>query len=151
MSDRVIRLGGRSVRLAEPDHSSGAFSAPLIGRHRELRLVMAAWLAAPGAPPRLPVLIGHPGVGKTRIAYELARITARELYIQPGNDEVTADDLLVLGRDSDDPARPVDYTLTAVESAGEFSVEPRHLDQVFEQGLQTLQILDDSDGRSDLV
>jgi MoxR-like ATPase len=117
MSERHISLGSKSVMLNEPYHSTTAFQTRLIGRERELRLIMAAWFTHPGKLPYAPLLIGAPGVGKTRLAHELANITKRELYIFWGNEDVTADDLIISGRDSDDPSRRIDYVLSPLGTA----------------------------------
>ena len=47
--------------------------SPLAGRDRETAALRAAWDAAVAGGPRVAVLSGEPGVGKTRLAGELAR------------------------------------------------------------------------------
>lgn len=46
---------------------------PLVGRGAESRRLHEAWRRAEGQPPRLVVISGDPGIGKTRVADELVR------------------------------------------------------------------------------
>lgn len=117
MSDRTLSLGNKTVLLNEPYRSTTAFRSTLVGREHELRMVLAAWSTHNGTLPWTPLLVGAPGVGKTRLAHELARITNRELYVLWGNEDVTADDLIVSGRDSDHPDRRIDYVLSPLGTA----------------------------------
>jgi len=88
-----------------------------IGREAELRLALAGWSADRGKSPSAPLVVGEPGVGKTRLARELARITGQDLYVLWGNEDVTADDLVVSVRESDHPDRRIDYVLSPLGTA----------------------------------
>src|SRR5262249_46278274 len=61
----------RVVSLEPP---AGARGTPFVGREEELRKLRAIFDAAAAAPgPRLAVLLGSPGLGKSRLLAELAR------------------------------------------------------------------------------
>ncbi|MBI5087843.1 MAG: AAA family ATPase [Actinobacteria bacterium] len=53
-------------------------SAPLIGRDVELDELLAAWREAADGTPRLAVIEGEPGIGKTHLAEALRAAVARE-------------------------------------------------------------------------
>jgi MoxR-like ATPase len=110
-------LGSKEVALSPPYIPGDGHGEALVGRDRECRTVLAAWLVQPGFVPMAPLLVGEPGVGKNRIVYELARITGRALYILQGHEDVTADDLACGVRFSDDPQRKMDYVLSPLATA----------------------------------
>jgi tetratricopeptide (TPR) repeat protein len=58
------RSGSREARLRD--------EAVLVGRARELETLRAGLASAIGGVPRLFLLAGEPGIGKTRLAYEVA-------------------------------------------------------------------------------
>lgn len=56
----------------------GPASVPLVGRTAELTILRVAWRAAVAGSPGIAVVRGGPGVGKSRLVGELARIARRE-------------------------------------------------------------------------
>jgi MoxR-like ATPase len=111
---RVASIGGKEVIVAEP------YTAPAVatvGRHQEMRLLTAAWMASHGRPPLSPLLVGEPGAGKNALAYELARRTRKRLYIFQGHEDVTVEDLACTVRFSDDAARRMDYVASPLVTA----------------------------------
>lgn len=117
MSMISVEVGSKQVGVSQPYRPDNGDGDELVGRERECRIALAAWLAQPGFPPMAPLLVGEPGVGKNRIVYELARLTGRELYVIQGHEDVTAEDLACTVRFSDDPARKMDYLLSPLATA----------------------------------
>jgi class 3 adenylate cyclase len=63
----------RAWRIAGPGHVEGRFGAlrgaglvPLVGRERELALLLDAWAGAAGGEGRIALLTGEPGIGARR-------------------------------------------------------------------------------------
>ena len=108
---------GKTVLASEPYQPHAAALAPFVGRLRELKMVTAAWIGSPTAPPLSPLLLGEPGVGKNRLVYELARRTGLDLYIFQGHEDVTAEDLACAVRFSDQPGRTMDYLASPLVTA----------------------------------
>lgn len=78
-----------------------------IGRHRDLKLAMAAWQGARSGHAELIVIEGPPGIGKSRLAAEVAVATH-------------ADGALVLaGRCDDDQARPFQPIVECLDELGD--------------------------------
>lgn len=85
LEERILRQDP-SLNLAAPSASSRdhwsrlppvfatAAKAPLVGRDCELGRLRRAWEEAKAAGPQLVVVSGEPGIGKTRLAAELARL-----------------------------------------------------------------------------
>lgn len=73
---------------------------PLVGREQELRQLTDAWRAAAEGRPRLIVITGDGGIGKTRMAAELAAA------VQRGTGGLAAGTVLY-GRGGDDPGPPL--------------------------------------------
>lgn len=80
------------------DSEDAAESVGLVGRSMEIRVLRDAWNAAAAGTPSLMLVVGEAGIGKTRLADELARIAAatggtvlrvrcydaeRSLFLQP--------------------------------------------------------------------
>ncbi|MDX6521335.1 MAG: hypothetical protein QOF08_1940 [Gaiellales bacterium] len=80
------------------DAEGAAESVGLVGRSAEIRVLRDAWNAAAAATPSLMLVVGEAGIGKTRLADELARIATttggtvlrvrcydaeRSLFLQP--------------------------------------------------------------------
>ncbi len=95
MSVTHLTFGSKTVLLAEPFAPTDGNDGDFVGRAEELRLLLTGWIARPGAPAFAPLLIGEPGVGKTRLAYHAARLSDRDLFVFSGNDDVTAQELAV--------------------------------------------------------
>lgn len=73
LADRIRRE--RAPRRPGPPgvHAAGSTHAPLVGRARELKTVVAAWIACRSKRCATVVIIeGDPGTGKTRLAEELS-------------------------------------------------------------------------------
>jgi MoxR-like ATPase len=112
-----IRINGKTVQVSQPYRPSLRSEEELVGRDREARMALAAWIGQPGFPPLAPLLVGEAGVGKNRLVYELARCTGKELYLFQGHEDVTAEDLACAVRFSDDPQRKMDYLLSPLATA----------------------------------
>src|SRR5215510_5629739 len=66
--------GVTAYRVVSLERPAGAAAAPFVGRDDELRRLIAVHDAAVAAPgPRLAVILGSPGLGKSRLLAELAR------------------------------------------------------------------------------
>lgn len=77
-----MAIGAVSVMVAEPVVEAPAASSPLIGRTQE-RAVLDASLVTPRA--RVTLLLGDPGIGKTRLLDELATLAgARGMTVLRG-------------------------------------------------------------------
>ncbi len=87
--DVVPHEAGRGYRVLRFDPAAPPFvrrfDAPLVGRADELRrLELALEEVAQAGLPRLIVLAGEPGIGKTRLASELAARVARQGRVLTG-------------------------------------------------------------------
>lgn len=76
-SDPIETVRGRGYRFAEPVRVIDAEAAPdrvepFVGREREIRRLEATLARATQGQGRFALLVGEPGVGKTRITEELA-------------------------------------------------------------------------------
>ena len=70
---REDRAGGRSRSApALPAALEMRRGRPFVGRGETLERLRAAWSGARGGPPQLWLIAGEPGIGKTRLAAELA-------------------------------------------------------------------------------
>jgi len=114
MIPSMTMIRNKSVQVSLP------YDAPvgeIVGRDREMREVLAAWMGGPGYFPLSPLLVGEPGLGKNRIVYECSRLCGKELYIFQGHEDVTAEDLICSVRFSDDPDRKMDYIVSPLITA----------------------------------
>lgn len=85
MNDRgahVLRRGEAAVALSsivrESDHKKRVLRAPLVGRERELRLLQDRFEEAKAGVGQAALLIGEPGIGKSRLIEELRERIASE-------------------------------------------------------------------------
>lgn len=75
----LLELGSRIAQGIEPGGTMPrswlppTALAPMIGRQHELRRLHTAWEASHGGPSQLVIIDGEPGIGKSRLAAELAR------------------------------------------------------------------------------
>src|SRR5205807_9917141 len=63
---------------SEPSITPLSPPAPIVGRQRELTLVMSHFEAAKGGHAHVVLLTGEPGIGKTRLLDEVALQTAQD-------------------------------------------------------------------------
>lgn len=111
---------GKSRKLvwcSEPYQPVHDYQTGLVGREKEMRLIVAAWIGGQSSAPLTPLLIGEPGVGKNRLIYELALKSRRELYIMQGHEDVTAEDMACGVRFSDEGNNNMDYLVSPLASA----------------------------------
>src|SRR5437763_10763253 len=63
---------------SKPSLLPGSLCTPIVGRQRELRLIMNQYEAAKGGHAHVVLLTGEPGIGKTRLLDEVALQTAQD-------------------------------------------------------------------------
>jgi MoxR-like ATPase len=92
---RMVAIDGVELRLALPD------DMPVLAVASEAvkNQLRACWLTPPGnrrdEPPLSPRILGRPGVGKTTLAFTVAREFAPEVYIFQCTSDTRPEDLLV--------------------------------------------------------
>ncbi len=109
-----ISINGKTVQLGQPYRAQ---TSELVGRDREMKKILAAWMGSAGDITLSPLLVGGPGMGKNRLVYECARVCAKELYIFQGHEDVSAEDLICAVRFSDDRERQMDYIMSPIVTA----------------------------------
>ncbi len=70
--------GNPQRAYSEPSIVPLSPTAPIVGRQRELLLVMSHYEAAKGGCARVVLVTGDPGIGKTRLLNEIVKRTARD-------------------------------------------------------------------------
>jgi len=89
---RTVVLDGVTLHLAHPDE----LEIRWVGQEELVKQLMAAWMIVdPRDVPMSPRLLGKPGVGKTTLAYAVARQLGREVYILQATLDTRPEDLLV--------------------------------------------------------
>ena len=91
-SMRTITIDDVTLYLAHPDE----LSIRWVGQEELMRQLMAAWMIVDSKDvPMSPRLLGKPGVGKTTLAYAVAKQMGREVYILQATLDTRPEDLLV--------------------------------------------------------
>jgi MoxR-like ATPase len=89
---RTVSLDGVTLHLAHPDE----LPIRWVGQDELMKQLLAAWMIIdPRDVPMSPRLLGKPGVGKTTLAYAVARQLGREVYILQATMDTRPEDLLV--------------------------------------------------------
>jgi MoxR-like ATPase len=89
---RTITIDDVMLYLAHPDE----LSIQWVGQEELIRQLMAAWMIVDSKDvPMSPRLLGKPGVGKTTLAYAVAKQMGREVYILQATLDTRPEDLLV--------------------------------------------------------
>lgn len=114
MSGHIFKINAKTVQLSQP---YVAARNEMIGREREMKKLLAAWMGGGDMMPLSPLLVGEPGLGKNRIVYESTRMCSKGLYIVQGHEDVTAEDLVCSVRFSDDPDKKMDYIASPLLTA----------------------------------
>src|SRR5256885_6414081 len=88
----IVQVEGISLHLAHPDE----LPVKWVGQDEVMRQLLAAWLVIdPQDLAMTPRLLGKPGVGKTTLAYAVAKQMGREVYMLQATLDTRPEDLLV--------------------------------------------------------
>jgi MoxR-like ATPase len=91
-SMRTITIDDITLYLAHPDE----LPIRWVGQEELMRQLVAAWMVVDSKDvPMSPRLLGKPGVGKTTLAYAVAKDMGREVYILQATLDTRPEDLLV--------------------------------------------------------
>jgi len=91
-SMRTITIDEITLYLAHPDE----LAIRWVGQEELMRQLRAAWMIVDSNDvPMSPRLLGKPGVGKTTLAYAVAKDMGREVYILQATLDTRPEDLLV--------------------------------------------------------
>jgi MoxR-like ATPase len=89
---RTVAVDDVTLYLAHPDE----LPIRWVGQEELMKQLMAAWMVVDSRDvPMSPRLLGKPGVGKTTLAYAVAREMGREVYILQATLDTRPEDLLV--------------------------------------------------------
>src|SRR5256885_1345304 len=89
---RTVSMDGVTLHLAHPDE----LPIRWVGQDELMKQLMAAWMIVePRDVPMSPRLLGKPGVGKTTLAYAVAKQMGREVYMLQATLDTRPEDLLV--------------------------------------------------------
>ncbi|HEU4731214.1 MAG TPA: protein kinase [Kofleriaceae bacterium] len=83
---RLERLAGASdsssvrrfVGVASGAAGTGEHDRPMVGREHEMQLLLASWRRARQGQGQVALLVGDPGIGKSRLTRELAAVVAAD-------------------------------------------------------------------------
>lgn len=94
-ADRIVTIDGVDLRLALPDE----MPVLAVASEQVKNQLRACWLTPGGKRreemPLSPRILGQPGVGKTTLAYTIAKEFSREVYIFQCTSDTRPEDLLV--------------------------------------------------------
>jgi len=91
-TQRSVIIDSVTIFLAHPDE----LAIRWVGQEELMKQLMAAWMIVdPKDVPMNPRLLGKPGVGKTTLAYAVAKQMGREVYIMQATLDTRPEDLLV--------------------------------------------------------
>src|SRR4249920_2029485 len=91
-TQRSVIIDHVTIFLAHPDE----LQIRWVGQEELIKQLMAAWMIVdPKDVPMNPRLLGKPGVGKTTLAYAVAKQMGREVYILQATLDTRPEDLLV--------------------------------------------------------
>lgn len=88
----TVTLQGTTLHLAQPDE----LTIQWIGNLAVQQQLTASWLVIDETDlPLTPRLIGHPGVGKTTLAYHVAKSSGKDVYMMQCTMDTRPEDLLI--------------------------------------------------------
>ncbi|MCZ6645280.1 MAG: AAA family ATPase, partial [SAR324 cluster bacterium] len=92
---RMVVIDGVELRLALPDE----MPIQAVCGEQVKNQLRACWLTPPsrreGEQPLSPRIVGHPGVGKTTVAFSVAKEFSEHVYIFQCTSDTRPEDLLV--------------------------------------------------------
>lgn len=85
---KTIEINGKSVQLREPYRAP---AVSLVGMENQMKAILSAWIVGKNRAPLSPLVLGEAGVGKNTVVYECARISAKELFMEQGREDLAGD------------------------------------------------------------
>jgi DNA-binding SARP family transcriptional activator/predicted ATPase len=76
--ERVLKSEAPAAAPAEAPPTEAAAPLPIVGRDRELKQLAATWSTAERGGMQIAVILGEPGIGKSRLAEEVCGWAVRE-------------------------------------------------------------------------